>query len=184
MTSNKKEYKTEWAKNNRKTFKGYCRQAYNRQKDACKTRGMEQPKYTLKEFEYWLRGQDFFWELFRGWKNIGDRNIQPSVDRLDNKKTYSFDNIQVTTLYDNLYISGQKARMAGVNKWQKTLAGRLHLKRLGEIGRRNLHIERTIVCAECNKSYITKSAKAMCCSRLCEQRHRRKRIKSELNRVT
>ena len=42
-----------------------------------------------------------------------------------------------------------------------------------------LHRERTATCIECGCEFSTKSAKARACSRLCEQRNRRRRQAEE-----
>lgn len=61
--------------------------------------------------------------------------------------------------------------------WLRSEAGQEHLKKLAQIGKQALHQERQVVCLQCNESFLTRSAKAKCCSRLCEQRHRRARQK-------
>lgn len=57
-----------------------------------------------------------------------------------------------------------------------------HLKRLQVLGSEAVHRERTITCRECGRVKITRSAKAKCCSRLCEQRGRRARDKEAYER--
>lgn len=64
-----------------------------------------------------------------------------------------------------------------LTKWIKSEAGKLHLEKLAQIGKEKLHSLRVVKCAECGNDFETKSAKAKCCSRLCEQRNRRKRQK-------
>ena len=68
---------------------------------------------------------------------------------------------------------GKPGRRPHLEAWLKTSDGIAHLKRLSEIGKLNLHKERTVVCHECGSEFTTKSAVAKCCSRLCEQRYRR-----------
>lgn len=46
---------------------------------------------------------------------------------------------------------------------------------IGSIGAIELHKERTVKCIQCGIEFITTSAKARNCSRLCEQRNRRAR---------
>jgi len=74
---------------------------------------------------------------------------------------------------------GTKGSRPQLEKWIKSEAGQAHIKKLSEIGRAILHQERNVECAECGVYFITKSAKAKCCSRLCEQRNRRARQKNE-----
>lgn len=63
--------------------------------------------------------------------------------------------------------------------WRKSEAGQAHLKKLAKIGKEALHRERTATCIECGCEFSTKSAKARACSRLCEQRNRRRRQAEE-----
>lgn len=60
-------------------------------------------------------------------------------------------------------------------EWKKTPEGQAHMKRLADIGRQVLHRERSVCCEECQVDFVTKSAKTRFCSRLCEQRNRRRR---------
>lgn len=76
---------------------------------------------------------------------------------------------------------GTKGARPHLEKWIRSDAGQAHVKRLSKIGKENLHKERKIACKECNVEFITKSAKAKCCSRLCEQRNRRSRQKNARN---
>jgi formylmethanofuran dehydrogenase subunit E len=72
---------------------------------------------------------------------------------------------------------GTKGSRPQLVKWLQSDAGKEHLKRLSLIGSQVLHAERNVECAECGEYFITKSAKAKCCSRLCEQRNRRAKQK-------
>lgn len=58
-------------------------------------------------------------------------------------------------------------------EWVRSEAAQPHLRALGHAGAIRLHSERSVVCAECLQPFLTNSAKAKCCSRLCEQRYRR-----------
>lgn len=73
---------------------------------------------------------------------------------------------------------GVKGPRPQLEAWLKTDAGKDHVQKLAKIGKKNLHKEREVVCIECSKLFLTKSAKAKCCSRLCEQRNRRARKKN------
>lgn len=70
---------------------------------------------------------------------------------------------------------GRKGDRPEFDAWRKTEAGREHQRVLGELGRARLHRERTVVCCCCANEFVTRSAKAKACSRLCEQRYRRAR---------
>lgn len=61
--------------------------------------------------------------------------------------------------------------------WRSSEAGQAHMKRLAELGRANFARTRAVVCCQCGATLVTRSHTAKCCSRLCEQRHRRARDK-------
>ena len=50
-----------------------------------------------------------------------------------------------------------------------------HSAALGRAGAIRLHLERSVCCVQCSMMFLTKSARAVSCSRLCEQRGRRAR---------
>lgn len=175
-----KKYKREWIRENRKTFLGYSRQVYAKQRSVSKRRKMEGPKYTLQEFQDWLRGQDVFWELFKKWKETGNRQIAPSVDRKDPQISYILENLQVITLYDNLYVKGFQERTEAIKTWQRSEAGQSHLKRLAEIGSEALkksRYERDVICISCFGTFIARSPKAIYCSNACGKRYRKRHTK-------
>ncbi len=68
---------------------------------------------------------------------------------------------------------GVKGPRKEFEAWKLTSAGQEHMRKLGAAGAIRLHQLRTCTCKECGSSFDTKSAKAVCCSRLCEQRYRR-----------
>lgn len=77
---------------------------------------------------------------------------------------------------------GVKGPRPQLEKWLKSEEGQKHIKRLAEIGKDVLHRDRTVICCECGKEFVTKSAKAKNCSRLCEQRNRRAKQKNDINK--
>lgn len=97
----------------RKTKEGIIQTMYDSQKSSCKTRGMVQPKYTKDEFFKWCISQEVFHILYQGWVD-SEYNMysKPSVDRIDNFKTYSFDNIRIMTWKENKLL-GHKAYVEG-----------------------------------------------------------------------
>ena len=63
---------------------------------------MEMPSYSKKELYEWLTSSELFMELFTIWGDNGyNRMDAPSVDRLDDSRPYSMDNIQVMSFRDN-----------------------------------------------------------------------------------
>ncbi len=81
-----------------KTKNGICAQIFSCQKSSSKGRGHTPPKYTKIELSEWLHSRDNFDELYNNWvKSKYDRWLKPSIDRLDDSKGYSFDNIRLVT---------------------------------------------------------------------------------------
>ena len=80
----------------RRTKDGYVRRMYDRQRQRSHKRGLPMPKYTREEFIDWILSKPKFHQLFYNWVLSGyQRKFAPSIDRKDNNKTYSFDNIQL-----------------------------------------------------------------------------------------
>lgn len=89
-------------RNSRRSISGVVRTIYFTQRNNSRLRGYVYPNYTLKELWDWLVHNDNFIILYDRWVSGGHkRNMKPSCDRLDDYKSYSFDNIQVITFGDN-----------------------------------------------------------------------------------
>jgi hypothetical protein len=89
-------------KAHRHSLKGFLRKLYNNQKKRSKRRGHPQPAYTFDEFKNWFVRQPNFKFLWRQWRSSGYlKDLAPSVDRLDDSKGYSFDNIRLVTWQEN-----------------------------------------------------------------------------------
>lgn len=94
--------KAEITKLYNRTKRGLSRRFYNHQVERCKTRGHDLPSYNRDEFENWLYSQNNFEKLYNDWVNSDySKDIKPSVDRLNDYKSYTFDNIQLTTWKEN-----------------------------------------------------------------------------------
>ncbi len=76
-------------------------------------------------------------------------------------------------------LAGAERGRQNRKEWEMSEQGKEQLRKLGETGKAVLHRERSVECVDCRQSFITRSAKARCCGRLCEQRHRRKRDANE-----
>ena len=75
---------------------------YNNQRNSSRKRDHDMPKYTLDELRVWANGQQKFHKLYEIWQESGrDIDLVPSIDRKDNSKGYSFDNIQLMTWKEN-----------------------------------------------------------------------------------
>jgi len=99
-----------------KTKVGVITRIYGGQRHRSKKRGHEMPLYSKKELSDWLFSKDLFHILFSKWENSGyDIYAKPSVDRLDDKKGYSFDNIQLMTWGENKDKSNRDRREGKLN---------------------------------------------------------------------
>ena len=75
---------------------------YSHMKQACVKRSMEQPSFTRKELFKWCNKQNKFHDLYAKWVEGGCKTDDiPSIDRIDDYKTYTFDNIQLMTFKEN-----------------------------------------------------------------------------------
>lgn len=81
----------------KKTKKGVISTIFYNQKRVSKRRGHGILGYTRDEFKVWLLNNVTFNKLFEKWKVTGDKSDKPSIDRLDDYKGYTFDNIRVVT---------------------------------------------------------------------------------------
>ncbi len=78
------------------------RRMYNRQVHSSKQRNHVKPSYTLKWFRKWCMKQNLFHTLYDNWvKNNYHKDFTPSGDRIDSKKPYTKDNIQLMTWDEN-----------------------------------------------------------------------------------
>jgi len=85
-----------------RTMSGLIMSIYHGQKTLSKKRGHLPPAYSRLELEAWLKGHKDFYRLYKAWQASGHESIlRPSVDRLDNSKGYSFDNIRLVTWGEN-----------------------------------------------------------------------------------
>lgn len=116
----------------RQTPEGLVRRIYNNQRMTTRKMGRALPAYTLMELYEWLDTQPKFAELYHSWV-AGGNCIEdvPSIDRLDNHKSYSLDNIQVVTWRQNLLnqktqnMGGEYMHTKSKAVRQLTLAGEL-----------------------------------------------------------
>ena len=88
---------------------------YLNQKGKSKKRGYALPSYTKMELVKWWFSQHLFHELYTNWINSGyKKGLKPSIDRKDDYKSYTFDNITLTT-WDENNKKGHRDRKNGVN---------------------------------------------------------------------
>lgn len=81
---------------------GLIERIYFAQTSNSKQRGHNPPKYTKDELVLWTTTQPNFERLYRDWEDSDyDTECRPSIDRLDDYKGYSMDNIQLLTWGEN-----------------------------------------------------------------------------------
>jgi hypothetical protein len=99
--SNTKNYGVNVENSYDRTEKGVIRVIYKSQKSSSKQRGHKLPEYTKDELRDWLY-KNGFKKLYDEWVKSGyDKKKKPSVDRIDDFKGYSFENIRLTTWEQN-----------------------------------------------------------------------------------
>lgn len=99
--SNDKTYSNRSPESYDRTEKGVVRVIYKTQVRNSKARKMELPNYTKQELKEWLYENNFK-SLYDKWVSSDfDKSKKPSVDRLDDFKPYSFDNIRLVTWDEN-----------------------------------------------------------------------------------
>lgn len=84
-----------------KTEKGVLRVIYKTQKSNSKKREFCEVLYSKEEFVKWMYKNNYKF-LYDKWVESGyEKDKKPSVDRLNDFKGYSFDNIRLVTWMDN-----------------------------------------------------------------------------------
>jgi hypothetical protein len=80
---------------------------YKNQQLYSKYRGHPAPAYTYSKFKEWVLNDPSYESMYNTYKNSGyDKNLVPSVDRLDSSKPYTFSNIELVTFSENMSRSG------------------------------------------------------------------------------
>jgi hypothetical protein len=102
----------------KRTKTGLVSRIYGSQVRSSKDRGHDKPKYSKKDFSEWLLNNPCFENIYQNWVlSDYDTYLRPSVDRLDDYKGYSFDNIRLVTWIENKTKS-HKDMYNGINKKQ------------------------------------------------------------------
>ena len=153
---------TEYHRNRRKTVEGIANQIHAHQRQTAKKRGYALPDYSAADLLIWLKKHPMFPQLFSNWKRNNYANeLKPSCDRLDDYKSYTFSNLQLTTWAHNRARSHRDMK-DGINKKrntpveQLTLAGQLIEKHYSiQQASRTTGISAGHICNVCKKNANT-----------------------------
>ena len=96
-----------------RTKNGLVNRIYKSQKESSVRRKIISPNYTKEELREWFWNQPNAETLYNNWADSNyDTLFRPSVDRIDDFKGYSFDNIQLITWEENLKKTRPKTYVA------------------------------------------------------------------------
>ena len=131
----RKEYMKKYYEKNKEHFlkktrtkEGLISKIYATQKQSSKRRNHELPSYTKKEFSEWMYKQENFNKIYEEWKYKDyKKDLVPSVDRIDDYKGYSLDNIKLVTFREN-YKKSHEDRKKGINNKQSKIVLQYDLK--------------------------------------------------------
>ena len=94
----RQEYMKEYNSAYKKSYKGFIKYVYAHQVRNCLQRNHSLPLYTEEELLNWYLNNTLAMKLHAEWLQADcNSELTPSIDRIDNSKTYSFDNIEITT---------------------------------------------------------------------------------------
>lgn len=94
---------------------GVITQIYSAQIKTSKKRNHNPPSYSKDILKLWITTNDKFLLLYNTWVSSNyNKDLKPSIDRIDDYKGYSIDNIQLMTWGENR-IKGFKDRVNGIN---------------------------------------------------------------------
>lgn len=111
----------------RKTKVGLITSIYNSQKSSSKRRCHPAPSYSRVELITWCLSQSLFHKLYNEWVSSSYAMLSiPSIDRLDDYKPYSFDNIQLITWQENKK-KGHLDEVVGRNKKKSKIVNQYDL---------------------------------------------------------
>lgn len=99
-----------------RTRKGLIARIYRDQVFSSKQRGHVLPAYSRQELRNWCYNNVDFDRLYLNWINSGyDTMKSPSIDRKDDYKPYTFDNLLRICTWQENYDRGQSDRRNGIN---------------------------------------------------------------------
>ena len=90
---------------------------YQNQRKSSKRRGHAMPDYTLNELIEWLKLQPNLTALWQGYQSSSHhRNFAPSLDRLDDSKPYTLNNLRLVTAHENIKKAARHIREGLLNR--------------------------------------------------------------------
>jgi len=82
---------------------GLVKSMLRHQKRASKVRNYSPPCYDAYELYAWIKDQPAFTSMYKAWVESNyDKNIMPSIDRINDRISYTLDNIQLSTVQQNI----------------------------------------------------------------------------------
>jgi hypothetical protein len=102
-----------------RTKRGVIVTIYDSQKASSKRRRHPEPSYTLEELYEWAINQEIFHVQYELWvESDYSKMDKPSIDRENDFKPYTFDNIQIISYQEN-YDKGTYNRLNGITSQGK-----------------------------------------------------------------
>jgi len=113
-TETQRQGRREAKKRFEKTIGGMIGKIYGSQKANSIERGHALPTYSRTELEEWLVRQELFHKLYAKWLESDCLSaLKPSVDRIDDSKSYEFGNIRLMTWCENHTKGGRHSNHKG-----------------------------------------------------------------------
>lgn len=111
---NKIEYNRLYRKTHKGCYKNWLTKTYGRMKRDNKNKFNLDLPFSKEEFSNWVKTKNIY-ELLENYKNSGfNKNLNPSIDRIDDYKSYYLENLQLITWQEN----NLKGRLSKKNKEQ------------------------------------------------------------------
>jgi hypothetical protein len=101
MSYKQKDYMVGYRQRNKRTVDGWVTKVYGRMRLSSKERDMALPSFTKEELKKWSTEQGLEKLLYNWIEKNCPKNLTPSVDRIDDYRPYSIDNIKLTTWEEN-----------------------------------------------------------------------------------
>jgi len=104
------------------TKPGVVARIYASQKTHSVERDYALPIYTVSELKVWLYSQPLFHQLYDSWvESDFDIKLKPSIDRIDDYKSYDFNNIKLMTWDENRAKAHKHIKNGKNNKQSKAI---------------------------------------------------------------